>query len=103
MCETVGLAIASCLCPASSKLHGDLELCRFVGNPPAWTPVNARLDGSQRAAVSHALAAKDVALIHGPPGTGKTTAVVELILQEAARGNKACHTAANYLKFTTRY
>ena len=46
------------------------------------------LDESQRRAVSRALAAKDVALIHGPPGTGKTTAVVEVILQEVKRGNK---------------
>ena len=61
---------------------------RFAQNPPAWTPRNARLDASQQRAVSRALAAKDIALIHGPPGTGKTTAVVELILQEAARGNK---------------
>ena len=38
--------------------------------------------------MTKALAAQDVALIHGPPGTGKTTAVVELILQAVARGDK---------------
>jgi len=61
---------------------------RFAHNPPPWTPQNARLDSSQQRSVSRALAAKDIALIHGPPGTGKTTAVVELIQQEALRGNK---------------
>ncbi|KAK9868471.1 hypothetical protein WJX84_007692 [Apatococcus fuscideae] len=68
---------------------------RFQQNPPAWRPVNAGLDESQVRAVDRALAAQDVALIHGPPGTGKTTAVVEVILQEVARGNKVLATAAS--------
>ena len=46
------------------------------------------LDPSQREAVAHALRAEHVALIHGPPGTGKTTAVVELIRQCVGRGER---------------
>ena len=65
-----------------------LAMPRFIQNAPAWAMRNARLDHSQQRAVSRALAAKDIALIHGPPGTGKSTAVVELIQQEALRGNK---------------
>lgn len=47
-----------------------------------------KLDESQQAAVRFGLSAKDVALIHGPPGTGKTTTVVELICQAVARGER---------------
>ena len=50
--------------------------------PLSRTPLsNRRLNEGQRLAVSRALNASPLALIHGPPGTGKTTAVVELILQ----------------------
>lgn len=55
------------------------------------------LDESQRAAVAHALAAKEVAIIHGPPGTGKTTAVVELIRQSVRRGERVLACAPSNL------
>lgn len=45
--------------------------------------------------MSLAMAAKDVALCHGPPGTGKTTAVVEVVRQEAARGSRVLAVAAS--------
>lgn len=59
----------------------------FNGKVPSWNPLpeiapfNDGLNASQLEAIRFALASKDLALIHGPPGTGKTTTVVELILQ----------------------
>ena len=47
---------------------------------------NHSLDASQKEAIIFALQ-RDLALIHGPPGTGKTTAVVELIRQAVFRCN----------------
>lgn len=49
---------------------------------------NASLDASQKDAVSFALSQKELAIIHGPPGTGKTTTVVEVILQAVKQGFK---------------
>ncbi|XP_053175060.1 DNA-binding protein SMUBP-2 isoform X2 [Scomber japonicus] len=50
--------------------------------------LNSNLDESQREAVSFALAQRELAVIHGPPGTGKTTTVVEIILQAVKQGQK---------------
>jgi hypothetical protein len=50
--------------------------------------LDASLNESQREAVRLALAARDVAVIHGPPGTGKTTTVVEVIRQAVRRGDQ---------------
>lgn len=43
--------------------------------------VNPLLDVSQKRAILFALSRPDVAIIHGPPGTGKTTTLVEFVLQ----------------------
>ena len=46
---------------------------------------NANLDESQRAAVRFTFEQKDLAIIHGPPGTGKTTTLVEIIKQNCLK------------------
>ncbi|KAK0283434.1 hypothetical protein LTR35_006509, partial [Friedmanniomyces endolithicus] len=46
------------------------------------------LNSTQQAAIRFALASRDVALIHGPPGTGKTHTLIELILQFLDRGQR---------------
>uniref|UniRef100_A0A8C1LG00 Immunoglobulin mu DNA binding protein 2 n=1 Tax=Cyprinus carpio TaxID=7962 RepID=A0A8C1LG00_CYPCA len=49
---------------------------------------NTGLDNSQKEAVTFAISQKDVAIIHGPPGTGKTTTVVEVVLQAVKQKQK---------------
>ncbi len=54
---------------------------------------NEGLNEYQRQAVARALAASDAAIVHGPPGTGKTTVLVEIVRQHAARGERVLATA----------
>lgn len=46
------------------------------------------LNESQERAVNEVLRAKDVAVVHGPPGTGKTTTLVEAIYETLRRENQ---------------
>ncbi|RMY82436.1 hypothetical protein D0861_07880 [Hortaea werneckii] len=46
------------------------------------------LNDSQKDAILFTLASREVALIHGPPGTGKTHTLIELILQLLARDQR---------------
>ncbi len=71
-----------------------------VDGEPAGLRPAARLEllnESQREAVRFCLDSPDVAVIHGPPGTGKTTTVVELIRQTVQRGERVLVTAPSNL------
>lgn len=71
-------------------LMGEREL--MFGSPPevefSKAAKNDQLNPSQQAAIQFALSAQDLAIVHGPPGTGKTTTIVELIIQAVKRGDK---------------
>ena len=71
--------------------------------PPSFSeskdfqPLSPSLNPSQLEAIEHALSARDFALIHGPPGTGKTTVVIELIRHAVLRGEKVLASAPSNL------
>ena len=72
-----------------SASHTRLAVLRDVMygiKPPAFNKIDESihitgLNQSQNLAVQKIIAAKDVAIIHGPPGTGKTTTLVQAIRQ----------------------
>ncbi len=62
------------------------------------TPLlNPNLNESQQEAVRFALSAVDIAIIHGPPGTGKTTTLVEIIRQIVQKGQSVLAVAPSNL------
>ncbi|KAM8807846.1 DNA-binding protein SMUBP-2 [Eudromia elegans] len=78
----------------SGPASGLIDVLFFSSEPSTFGEIrplqlfNASLDASQREAVSFALAQRELAIIHGPPGTGKTTTLVEIVLQAVQRGLK---------------
>lgn len=65
--------------PVPADLASDPEVGKLDWVDPA-------LNDSQKDAIRFALASREIALIHGPPGTGKTHTLIELILQMIKRG-----------------
>lgn len=56
--------------------------------PLAVPYTNPRLNDFQTAAVNTILSAQEIAIIHGPPGTGKTTTIVEAVKALQKQGQK---------------
>ncbi len=69
---------------------------RFGPGPGGPEPAGP-LHQEQRAALVLAERALDLALVHGPPGTGKTTVLVELIRRAVARGERVLACAPSNL------
>ena len=63
----------------------ELKQTLLGSHPPQFeeiSPINIpELNKNQNKALNKALSAKDVAIIHGPPGTGKTTTLIQTIIQ----------------------
>ncbi|MBI4375333.1 MAG: AAA family ATPase [Elusimicrobia bacterium] len=81
-----------------SRLAEMREICLGQKSPSSGSKskfrfFNPGLNEFQREAVETALGAEDVALVHGPPGTGKTTVLIEIIRQAAAMGERVLATA----------
>ena len=68
--------------PSGGGGGGFVGTCRFFSFAPLSFPW---LNPTQEQAVNLVLRAKDVAIVHGPPGTGKTTTLVEAIFETLHR------------------
>ena len=67
----------------------DVLLGKTPGSERKLFPVRFPwLNVTQEEAVNHVLAAKEVSIVHGPPGTGKTTTLVEAIYETLHRENQ---------------
>jgi ATP-dependent RNA/DNA helicase IGHMBP2 len=72
------------------RLHCEAPINAGLTMPATVAPdfVNQRLNESQRQAVAAILQNEQLLLVHGPPGTGKTTTLVEAIVQLVKMGER---------------
>ncbi|RYZ15191.1 MAG: hypothetical protein EOO70_07110 [Myxococcaceae bacterium] len=65
--------------------------------PPPASPSDGEQSGRQHAARALALRTPDIALIHGPPGTGKTTVICSIIEELVKRGQRVLLVAPTHV------
>jgi ATP-dependent RNA/DNA helicase IGHMBP2 len=70
------------------QLHGDAPVAVAPGKNITLDLYNARLNESQQQAVSAIAQNESITIVHGPPGTGKTTTLIEAIQQLIRAGEK---------------
>ena len=74
-----------------SKIHSSEKFGSETKTPPGSPPLQAQnlnLNQSQIEAVNAIVANDYLKIIHGPPGTGKTTTLIEAIIQLIQKGEK---------------
>jgi ATP-dependent RNA/DNA helicase IGHMBP2 len=71
------------------QLHGDKMLTNGIGiHERKIIFTNNQLNESQQKAISAILQNENITVLHGPPGTGKTTTLAEAIVQLVKAGEK---------------
>jgi len=78
------------------KLHNEKGFSNAQENNSSkrdYSFQNIHLNQSQQQAVDAIMANDEICIVHGPPGTGKTTTLVEAIVQLVAKGEKVLVTA----------
>lgn len=74
-----------------SKIHADEKFGegkKTLTESPPCQPQNLNLNPSQQEAVKAILENDYLKIVHGPPGTGKTTTLIEAIIQLIQKGEK---------------
>jgi ATP-dependent RNA/DNA helicase IGHMBP2 len=71
-----------------NAIHGNTILNNAIVENKNITFKNTNLNDSQKSAVQAVIQNNNICIIHGPPGTGKTTTLIEAIVQLILLGEK---------------
>lgn len=76
-----------------NQIHGEADFGDLIQEDNLLSFNNQALNESQQKAVKLILAQDELLLVHGPPGTGKTTTLIESIYQLVKQGKSVLVTA----------
>lgn len=74
-------------------LHGENDFGEKDSKDPEFQFINSKLNASQEAAVKGIMENDSLLVVHGPPGTGKTTTLIEAVSQKVNIGERILMTA----------